>query len=104
MDPVESVRAGFTRELCRSLEEAGTVGGAGGVQSGGGGAASLRFMAYLSLVATEVRGHGQNEFVPAVPYCRRFILDLRYGEHSVRKRGDMRTVYVAGLWCIFRTH
>lgn len=55
MDPQESVRTEFMRELCRSLEEAGSIGGAGAGAQGGGGASSLRFMAYLCLVATEVR-------------------------------------------------
>lgn len=60
MDPVESVRTEFMREVCRSMEEAGVATAASGSGSGagagqnGGGPASLRFMAYLSLVATEV--------------------------------------------------
>lgn len=71
MDPKEPVRAEFIRELCRGLEETGPGAGGGGVGAqgggGGGGPSSLRFMAYLCLVATEVRGVGQERWVPPVP-------------------------------------
>lgn len=49
LDPVATVRTRFMREVCRNLEEAG------GISGGAGAAGSLRFMAYLSLVATEVK-------------------------------------------------
>ncbi|CAM9264954.1 unnamed protein product, partial [Choristocarpus tenellus] len=53
LDPVESVRTDFMKEICRGLV---TCSGFGGGTRGGGtasGPSTLRFMAFLCLVATE---------------------------------------------------
>lgn len=63
MDPSERVRAEFTREVCRNLEQTGVASGSSGEREGGGtvsgsnGTSKLRFMAYLCLAAFEVMYH-----------------------------------------------
>lgn len=60
MDRSERVRAEFTREVCRNLEQTGGSSGSSGEREGGGmvsgssGTSKLRFMAYLCLAAFEV--------------------------------------------------